>query len=91
MAVGVEDAHWLVGKLADDKPDLPDAVACIEEHSRLRADDEIRDDLLPLERLINCPNIGRHLVDLEPVIAYMVFLEVRIGWAWKPVTESLDF
>ncbi len=69
VGVRVEDHDLAVGELADQPAHVADAEAGVEQQRPLGADDQVRDHLLELARLVDRQHPRADLVDLEPLLA----------------------
>ena len=67
VCVRVQYGHGKVGELGDDVRNLSDPHSRVEEKGALRAEHQVRDDFLPLTRLVDRDHTLAHGPHFEPV------------------------
>jgi hypothetical protein len=87
MTMGIQHPNGLIGQLIDDRFDIANPVSSIEKQGRIAADDQVRDNLLPLKWFVNGPDVGLHFVHFKPVITDVAFFKIAIGRSRKPFAE----
>ena len=92
VGVRIENHHRARGQFRGDFVNVADAHAGVEEHGLLGADNQIRNGLFRLMRLVDGKNSGRDFVDFKPGLVGKNALErfvFRAGQGFAPFRNLL--